>query len=128
MGQESADAATDPVFVPFLRTGAPEAGTAVTALGRLFAAGVPADLAVLAAGGRRVELPTYAFQRDWYWLRPADGGRGAADLGLTPTSHPVLAAFVALPETGGVVGTGVLSVRTQPWLADHVVSGTVLVP
>uniref|UniRef100_UPI000568D009 polyketide synthase dehydratase domain-containing protein n=1 Tax=Streptomyces sp. NRRL S-378 TaxID=1463904 RepID=UPI000568D009 len=33
-----------------------------------------------------------------------------------------------LPETGGVVGTGVLSVRTQPWLADHVVSGTVLVP
>ncbi|MFE5724066.1 type I polyketide synthase [Streptomyces erythrochromogenes] len=128
MGQDSADADADPVFVPFLRTGVPEASTAVAALGRLFTAGAPTDLAALAAGGRRVELPTYAFQRDWYWLRPADGGRGVADLGLTPASHAVLAAFVTLPQDGGVLGTGVLSVRTQPWLADHVVSGTVLVP
>ncbi|MFJ1709915.1 SDR family NAD(P)-dependent oxidoreductase, partial [Kitasatospora sp. NPDC088346] len=28
-------------------------------------------------GGRAVELPTYAFQRDWYWLEPTAPAQGA---------------------------------------------------
>ncbi|MCJ1678344.1 type I polyketide synthase [Streptomyces sp. APSN-46.1] len=127
MGQDCVTEDTDTLFVPFLRANASEVRTAVTALGRLHTAGLPADLAALAAGGRRVDLPTYAFQRDWYWLQPLDSGADAASLGLTPAGHALLGAF--LPQAdGGVLGTGVLSVRTHPWLADHTVSGTVLVP
>ena len=53
--------------------------------------------------------------------------REAAGLGQVPTDHPLLAAIVAVPETGGVVGTARLSLRTHPWLADHRVHGAVVV-
>ncbi|WUG87868.1 acyltransferase domain-containing protein [Streptomyces sp. NBC_00454] len=55
-------------FVPALRNDAPEAQTAVTALGELFTRGITIDWSALFEGGRRVELPTYAFQRRNYWL------------------------------------------------------------
>ncbi|MEU6593911.1 type I polyketide synthase [Streptomyces sp. NPDC046881] len=126
LGQESATG--DALFVPFQRKDLPEPRAAVTALGRLFAAGVPADPAALAPGGRRVELPTYAFQHEWYWLRPLETRSDAAALGLAAAGHPFLGASTPLPESGGVLATGLLSVRTHPWLAEHVVAGTVLVP
>ncbi|MFF3727601.1 SDR family NAD(P)-dependent oxidoreductase [Streptomyces erythrochromogenes] len=128
MGQESADADADPVFVPFLRTGVPEARTAVAALGRLFTAGAPTDLAALAAGGRRVDLPTYAFQRERFWLEGTAGASDVSGAGLAGAEHPLLGAVTRLPDSGGVLATGLLSLRTQPWLADHAVNGTILVP
>jgi hypothetical protein len=33
-----------------------------------------------------------------------------------------------VPETGGVLATSRLSLRTHPWLADHTVVGVVLLP
>ncbi|MCQ8195560.1 type I polyketide synthase, partial [Streptomyces sp. RCU064] len=42
--------------------------------------------------------------------------------------HPLLTAAVHLPDTGGTVLTGRLSLATHPWLADHTVSGAVLLP
>ncbi|WP_461012562.1 polyketide synthase dehydratase domain-containing protein, partial [Streptomyces capparidis] len=33
-----------------------------------------------------------------------------------------------LPDSGGLLFTGLLSLRTQPWLADHVVMGSVVLP
>ncbi|MEV5343870.1 SDR family NAD(P)-dependent oxidoreductase, partial [Streptomyces sp. NPDC052676] len=128
MGQECVTEDAQALFVPFLRSGVAEPYSAVAALGRLYAAGLPAEPGALAAGGRRVELPTYAFQRDWYWLRPLETRSDAASLGLTAAEHAVLGASVELPDSGGVLATGVLSVRTHPWLADHAVGGTLLVP
>ncbi len=103
----------------------------LTALGGLHAAGVPVDWAALFAGSgaARVELPTYAFQRERFW--PEAAGWRAGDVsgaGLAAPGHPLLGAAVRLAGDDEMVLTGRLSVSTHPWLADHVVSGSVVVP
>ncbi|MFI6173880.1 SDR family NAD(P)-dependent oxidoreductase, partial [Nocardia sp. NPDC051052] len=87
------------------------------------------DWSVLWSGGarRRVVLPTYAFERRRYWLDPVGGG-DVSGLGLSGSDHPLIGAVVQSPGSGGVIVTGRLSVAGLGWLADHVVSGVVLVP
>ncbi|SEQ90936.1 Acyl transferase domain-containing protein [Streptomyces sp. yr375] len=80
------------------------------------------------AGRPPADLPTYAFQRRRYWLDDGPRTLDAAAAGLTPADHPLLGATVELPEDGGLLFTGRLSTGAQPWLADHVVAGRVLLP
>ncbi|WP_449341872.1 SDR family NAD(P)-dependent oxidoreductase [Streptomyces adustus] len=126
LGQECVT--EDALFVPFQRANVPEAQAAVTAVGRLFTAKVIPGLAALVPSGRRIDLPTYAFQRDWYWLRHLETRSDAVSLGLASAGHPVLGAITRLPDSGGVLATGLLSLHSHPWLADHAVAGTVVVP
>ena len=51
-----------------------------------------------------------------------------AEAGLGAVEHPLLGAAVELAGGDGMVLTGRLSLRAQPWLADHAIGGTVLVP
>ncbi|MFC8719556.1 SDR family NAD(P)-dependent oxidoreductase, partial [Kitasatospora sp. NPDC057198] len=135
MGPQTATAtatATDPAvsdeaWIALLRRGRDEPRALLTGLAKVFVRGVPVDWAGLFPGARRVDLPTYAFQHQRYWLTPVQGSR-AEDLGLGTPGHPLLGAAVTLPATGGLVLTGRLSVERQPWLADHVVAGQVIVP
>ncbi|MGW3289670.1 SDR family NAD(P)-dependent oxidoreductase, partial [Streptomyces sp. NPDC001002] len=117
-------------FVTLLRSGVAEPRSVVTAFGRLFEYGVDLDPeAVFAgAGARRVDLPTYAFQRERYWLEDVGRSADVSGAGLAGAEHPLLGAITQLPESGGVLATGLLSLRSHPWLADHVVGGTVVVP
>ncbi|MEK2478402.1 type I polyketide synthase [Streptomyces noursei] len=115
-------------FVPVLRDGRPEVEALTAAVGRAHARGVTVDWRAFFAGVgvRRVDLPTYAFQRERYWL---DSGVDVADVssaGLVSAEHPLLGAAVELPE--GLVFTGRLAVSTHGWLADHAVMGSVLLP
>ncbi len=118
----------DAALVAVLRRDRDEEHTAVSALARIHALGHKVDWPGFFTGGRRVALPTYAFQRQRYWLdAPASSG-DASELGQEPTGHPLLGAAVPLPDSDGVLLTGRLSLRTHPWLADHVVAGVVLLP
>ncbi|WP_156688864.1 type I polyketide synthase [Mycobacterium sp. Marseille-P9652] len=99
--------------------------------GQAFVAGVGVDwrAALAGAGGRRVDLPTYPFARQRFWLPGGYVGSGdATSMGVLPVEHGLLSAMLPRPESGGVVLTGRLSTATQPWLADHAVAGTVLLP
>ncbi|ROP31333.1 polyketide synthase dehydratase domain-containing protein [Couchioplanes caeruleus] len=48
--------------------------------------------------------------------------------GLTRLDHPLLTVAISAPETGGVILAGRLAPETHPWLTDHRVSDTVLLP
>jgi acyl transferase domain-containing protein/acyl carrier protein len=78
-----------------------------------------------AAGGRRVSLPTYPFQRERYWADAPDGktNRGS------DSGHPLLGErhdLASIP--GSYVWQRELSLRTHPWLLDHRVEDTAIVP
>ncbi|WP_374213016.1 SDR family NAD(P)-dependent oxidoreductase [Crossiella sp. SN42] len=122
LGQETLDAA----FLPLLRKDRPEPEALLTGLAEALVRGAEVDLSTV-AGGRRVDLPGYPFQRQHYWL---DGAAlaDAAGLGLTAAEHPLLGAALPLPGSDGFVFTGSLSLRTHPWLAEHTVLDTVLLP
>ncbi|MES4907303.1 type I polyketide synthase, partial [Streptomyces sp. NPDC000395] len=117
--------------LPLLRPGRPEPVALATALAGLYVRGVPVDWDRYFAGTgvRRVDLPTYPFQRRRYWpkgpLTPAGDMRAA---GMGAAHHPLLAAAVSLADSDGFLLTGRLSLRTHPWLADHAVRGTVILP
>jgi acyl transferase domain-containing protein/NADP-dependent 3-hydroxy acid dehydrogenase YdfG len=100
-------------------------------LARLHVSGATVDWAGFFASAepRRVPLPTYAFQRDRYWLGSSSAAMpsvGAA--GQARCDHPLLGAIVDEPESGTIILTGRLPVREQSWLADHVIQGAALVP
>ncbi|MFI7648002.1 type I polyketide synthase [Micromonospora sp. NPDC049460] len=61
-----------PLVVPALRRERPEAATLLRAVAALHAHGVSPDWSALyeGAGARRVELPTYVFDRQRYWPEP----------------------------------------------------------
>jgi acyl transferase domain-containing protein len=122
------DAGEDAVLVAALRADRPEERTLLGAAGRLYCRGVPIDWRRVRPGGRRIDLPTYAFEHRHYWLDAADGVADVTELGQTAADHPLLSAAVALPDSDGVLFTGRLSLRSQPWLAGHAVGGTVLLP
>ena len=127
----AADSAGEDVgLVALLRRDRDEEHTAVSALGRIHARGQGVDWAGFFAGrgGRRVGLPTYAFQHERFWLDAPELSGDASELGQEPANHPLLGAAVRLPDSDGVVVTGRLSLRSHPWLADHAVGGMVLLP
>ncbi|OLE25923.1 MAG: hypothetical protein AUG49_09450 [Catenulispora sp. 13_1_20CM_3_70_7] len=103
-------------------------GRFLTSVGQLWTRGTPVDWTA-AITGRRVDLPTYPFQRERYWVEPppADSGDVRA-AGLAPAGHPLLGAAVDLAGGDGEVLTGRISAAVHPWVADHVVADTVLLP
>ncbi|MGV9269557.1 type I polyketide synthase [Kitasatospora sp. NPDC003701] len=134
--QSAGDRAAGVAAVPLLRRGRPEPDTVVAAVAQAHVRGVPVDwpaclTALAGPAAHRVDLPTYAFQGERYWLdsaAPAGSPAEVTGLGVGAAGHPLLGAVVAPAEGGGLILTGRLSTRTHRWLADHVVLGSVVVP
>ena len=118
------------VAVPLLRGGRPDAQALIGALAEVWTHGIDVDWGALfeGSGAQRVGLPTYAFQRERYWLKASPGTGDMASVGQASAAHPLLSAKLALPDDRGLIFTGRLSLESHPWLKDHAVLGTVLLP
>ncbi|WP_434090221.1 acyltransferase domain-containing protein, partial [Micromonospora carbonacea] len=124
------DTADELAFVPAVRTVDGEPDALVAALARLHVRGVAVDPAAVAGPGprRRVDLPTYAFQRRHYWLPYSAVAGGPADVGLADAGHPLLGAVLPVAGTGQVVCTGRVAAATHPWLVAPDADGPALLP
>jgi polyene macrolide polyketide synthase len=124
------DSVTAPITAtPLMRRERPEVPTLLRGLGELWVHGEAVDWrALLGPKAKAASLPTYAFQRERYWLEPPATSNDPTALGQRSTGHAILAAAVSQPEERGWLLTGRLSLETHRWLADHTVLGSVLLP
>jgi acyl transferase domain-containing protein len=95
----------DLAFVPLLRADRPDVQALVSALARAHAHGVNVDWRAFFAGSdaRRVDLPTYAFQRQRYWVDAAAVPGGPAGPSQSAGNGTEASAR---PEPGGGEVTG----------------------
>ncbi|WP_431772426.1 type I polyketide synthase [Streptomyces cucumeris] len=131
--QETLEAAdTDGVVLETLRREEGGMERLLTSLGAAWAHGLPVDWAPLFTRypATRVELPTYAFQHRSYWALPdpAAGGADVTAAGLGALGHPLLGAAAEVAGSGELLLSGRISAHSHPWVADHAVADTVLLP
>ncbi|MCT7658840.1 type I polyketide synthase [Mycobacterium deserti] len=114
-----------PRAIPSLRKGVDDTRQIAEALAATYVSGHRPEFAALARRShQRLELPTYPFQRRHFW--PKASGVAGVDAGSGPVSG-ILGSAKDL-ASGDTVYTSRLSVKSQPWLSDHVIYGTVVVP
>ncbi|TQL38074.1 type I polyketide synthase [Salinispora arenicola] len=113
-------------WVPAQRRDHGEVSTLLAALGRIWVRGADIDWAVLLPGAMPEDVPTYAFQHERYWLTAT--AADATTIGLLTSEHPLLLGESSIADTGAAVFTGTVSLRTHPWLADHVIGGRPILP
>ncbi|MEY9860424.1 acyl transferase domain-containing protein/NADPH:quinone reductase-like Zn-dependent oxidoreductase [Catenulispora sp. GAS73] len=107
-----------------LHTG-PDAETLTRALARLHQthrAHLPATPTT------HIPLPTYPFTPTAHWLIAPTPTPDPAPLGQQPASHPLLATTIHQPETHTTLHTAQLTENTLPWLGDHRINHSTLLP
>lgn len=121
------DAAAPVCAAALLRRDQDEVRGVLTGVATAHVAGVAVDWTALFAGtgARYVDLPTYAFQRHRYWLDAHQGAAAAGD--AAHIDHPLVDTTLWLAGDE-LIMTGRLGVSDHPWLADHAVFDSVVVP
>jgi pimaricinolide synthase PimS1 len=117
-------------FAATMRRGRFEPQALSEALAVAFAAGAELDWEAFFAGtgAEAVALPTYAFQRERYWVNAPAAAGDAGAVGLDGLDHQLLGALIEDPTGEGLTFIGRISLQTHPWLEDHAVFGAVLLP
>ena len=114
-----------PRAIASLRKGVGDRRQIADALAAAYVGGHRPDFDALHRQPRRsLELPTYPFQRRRFW--PKTSGSSGADIYGSAVSG-ILGTGKDL-ASGDSIYTSRLSVKSQPWLSDHVIYGTVVVP
>nr|WP_229899094.1 type I polyketide synthase [Streptomyces hiroshimensis] len=99
------------VTAPVLRADRPERQALVTALAHLHTHGVPVDWSAFFSGARTVDLPTYAFQHERYWVDAPEAAAAMAD--------PVDAEFWETVEREDLQAlAGTLDIRAEDTFSD----------
>ncbi|MEV0221377.1 SDR family NAD(P)-dependent oxidoreductase [Streptomyces sp. NPDC050704] len=113
-----------------LRRGEGGPGRLRTALAQAWTGGAHIDWPRVFAGtgARRVDLPTYAFQRRRHWPEGPRRGGDVTSVGLGPLRHPLLGAMVRLADDDGAVLTGRLSPHDHRWLAGYSLGDRAVLP
>src|SRR5688500_12861841 len=87
---------------------------------------------VVGGGTRRLELPTYPFQRKRYWATPSAASHAppAAQAPQAPDvlAHPLLGGRLQSAALTASVFESRLSIDRLPFLADHRVFGAAVLP
>ncbi|MGW7349231.1 type I polyketide synthase [Streptomyces sp. NPDC054854] len=133
MAQETlAQAAPNTPAIPVARKARSESRSLGEALARLHVAGVPVDwrayLDAVGGAGRHTDLPTYAFDRQRYWVRSEAPRGGVTGTGLDAVQHPFLSAVTELAVGDQIVLSGQVSPAGDTWLADHGIFGRTVLP
>jgi acyl transferase domain-containing protein/acyl carrier protein len=120
----------DATTVALAGKGRPEATQLLTGLGAAFTVGVDVNWSALftGSGAQRVDLPTYPFQRQRYWLPAQPAGANLSITNPAGTDHPFLTGRLDLPGATDSVFVGRLGQGSAPWLADHELAGRLLLP
>ncbi|MEV0537529.1 type I polyketide synthase, partial [Kitasatospora sp. NPDC050463] len=108
------------VFVASVRRDRDECVSVLTALAHAHVRGAGVDWQAVFGRSEppRLGLPTYAFQHQRFWMTEESARTGdMSAMGLDPSGHPLLGVVVELPDSGGVVLSGRLSLSGQGWLA-----------
>ncbi|HRI69317.1 MAG TPA: type I polyketide synthase, partial [Polyangium sp.] len=112
-----------------LRRNEEERARVLLSLGQLFVGGVAIKWEKVLPSAHRIPLPTYAFQRERYWLKAPNTLQSSPEaLGLVSPAHPLVSAAISLAADDSYLFTSRLSLQSHPWLGDHVVFDNVLVP
>ncbi|WP_105971075.1 type I polyketide synthase [Streptomyces geranii] len=132
------ESSAHPVLTPAIEQTLEESGTTGTVTGtlrrddggparflmsaaRLYTRGMDDVRLTTTTGGRPVPLPTTPFQRRRFWLTTTGSPRAG-------TGHPLIGPPVESARSGEFVAAGRVSPAEQPWLADHAVNGTCVLP
>ncbi|HTN83816.1 MAG TPA: SDR family NAD(P)-dependent oxidoreductase, partial [Sorangium sp.] len=114
-----------------LRRGQDERPALLASLGALWVQGyATAWERLFPAGGRRVPLPTYAWQRERYWVEtPATTGAAGEGRRAPTSGHPLLGEVQTLStQTSTHLWETTLDLQRLPWLSDRRVQGEVVFP
>ncbi|QSQ15454.1 type I polyketide synthase [Myxococcus landrumensis] len=114
------------IVVPSLRRDEDERSSMLAALGAIHVSGHAVDLRRQhPVRGRPVALPTYAWQRESFWVEAPAHSRRARTAGR----HPLLGEHVALAAQPGThLWQTELAADSPAYLSDHLVHGEVVLP
>ncbi|MBC8088317.1 MAG: type I polyketide synthase, partial [Phycisphaerae bacterium] len=118
--------AADATWLASIQKGRGDRRSMLECAARLHVQGQPlAWNAVSDPTARAVELPSYPFERERYWLDAFGRTAPIANVGGTSTGHPLLGHRLSSPLQ---LFQTTLSIATTSWLADHRIYDNTLLP
>ncbi|MFF8481889.1 SDR family NAD(P)-dependent oxidoreductase [Streptomyces antibioticus] len=124
----------DTTAIGSLRRHTDERTSLLTFAAALHTAGAHLDFATLTGGGHYVPLPSYPWQRTRHWISsttsptaPAASAPPAVQHGTRQSAHPLLGR--PLPAEGATrIWQGPLELSGNPYLRDHCIQDTIILP